>query len=419
MPPAFDRPFAAALALRHCPGLGLRGAAELVRAFGSLTEAANQFRAWPSRGLVPLAVAEAFRSGAWEQDAAAEEREVLALGAPWICLGDAAYPELLTRLPDPPLILYYSGDIRLLGNPAVAVVGARECTNLGLRSAERISTDLSRAGLTVVSGLAVGIDRQAHLGGLSGPGGSIAVLGAGLDRDYPMANADVRLMLEQRGLVLTEYGPGTQPHKGNFPVRNRIIAGLALGVVVAEAAAKSGSLITARLALDLGREVYAVPGPLGQPTFVGCHELIKKGAMLVEGAADILENLRVQLRLSLEERAPAGSEDLRLIPPPAAAPKPVRRTGRGAAKPRHAPPPPPGRPAPQPSADLEPLELDILGLLRRERKQHIDALCQALDKGSGEVGSALLILEMKGLCRQWPGMCYTLFEDEEPYGEPL
>lgn len=416
--PHFDNAFCAALALRHCPGLGARGAAGLVRAFGSILEAANQFRAWPSRGLTPVPVAEAFRSGAWERGARDEERAALALGAPWLCLGDEAYPELLTRLPDPPLLLYYSGDIRLLSNPAVAVVGARECTNLGLRSAERISTDLSRAGITVVSGLAVGIDRQAHLGGLAGPGGSIAVLGAGLDRDYPSANGDVRLMLEQRGLVLTEYGPGTQPHKGNFPVRNRVIAGLALGVVVAEAASKSGSLITARLALDLGREVYAVPGPLGQPTFVGCHDLIKKGALLVESAEDILENLRVQLRLSLEDAGLRGSEEVRLTPPPPVVPKPARRNNRSGAKSRPPAPPPPRRPAPELPADLEPLERAILALLSREQKQHIDALCQALDKGSGEVGSALLILEMKGLCRQWPGMCYTLFEDGEDYGAP-
>ncbi len=415
-----DKEFFACLALRHCPGLGPRRALPLLTHYGSAYAAVQDAENWLRLGLVREAdLARACRAEAWRSGAEEEFRAARSLGLNRLCWGDAAYPESLRQIPDPPLVLYFAGDAGLLRNPAVAVVGARECTNLGLASAERISTGLSAAGLTVVSGLAVGIDRQAHLGGLSGPGSSIAVLGAGLDQDYPPQNADLRKVLEARGLVLSEFAPGAPPRPGNFPVRNRIISGLSLGVVVAEAARKSGSLITARLALEQGREVFAVPGPLGQPAFVGCNDLIRQGACLVDKAENILESLRFALRLSLEDLPPVSPDfrapDLPPARPPQEEPlRPVpRAAGKGKAK---AAPKPRPRPEPRPPEDLPPLERDLLGLLRRDRKAHIDTLCRELDRPSAEVGSALLLLEMKSLVRQWPGMCYTLFEDEEAYG---
>ena len=160
--------------------------------------------------------------------------------------------------------LYVVGDVSLFKNPGVAVVGARECTPMGLEATGRISMQLSKSGITVISGLALGIDRQAHLGGLRGVGSSVAVLGCGLDVDYPQDNRDVRRRLGEKGLVVTEYGPGVRPRPEHFPIRNRLISGLALGVLVAEAAHDSGSLITARLAGEQGREVFALPGPIGQ-----------------------------------------------------------------------------------------------------------------------------------------------------------
>ena len=420
MSTAADKEFFACLALRHCPGLGPRRALPLLTHYGTAYDAVQDAGRWLGLGLLREPdLARSFLAEAWRPEAEEEFRAARTLGLSRLCWGDARYPELLRQIPDPPLVLYYAGDAGLLANPAVAVVGARECTNLGLTSAERISAGLSAAGVTVVSGLAVGIDRQAHLGGLSGPGSSIAVLGAGLDLDYPPQNADVRKVLVERGLVLTEYGPGTPPRPSNFPVRNRIISGLSLGVVVAEAASKSGSLITARLALDQGREVFAVPGPLGQPAFVGCNDLIRQGACLVDKAEDILESLRFALRLSLGDLPPAPP-DFRAPDLPPARPqqeeplrpvRPAKAKGKAkAAKPRQQ------RPGPEIPADLPPLERDLLGLLRRDRKAHIDVLCRELGRGSAEVGSALLLLEMKSLIRQWPGMCYTLFEAEEAYG---
>ncbi|OIO00879.1 MAG: DNA protecting protein DprA, partial [Desulfovibrionaceae bacterium CG1_02_65_16] len=302
-------------------------------------------------------------------------------------------------IPDPPILLYFRGDLSLLKNPAVAVVGARECTLLGLRSAERISADLSRFGVTVVSGLANGIDRQAHQSALGEIGGSIAVLGAGLDIHYPPENEDLRRVLEQRGLVLTEFGPGTRPEARNFPFRNRVISGLSLGVLVAEAAARSGSLITARLAMEQGREVFALPGPLGQPTFAGCHQLIKQGAALVESAEDIVRALRFQFAAELArvpERLPGESDPQEVLRP----------TARGRVvfsapleqKPRRTTEPP---------ANLTNDERALLGALEADGKTHIDTLIQALESDSAAVSRRLLVLEMQGLVRQWPGMYYS------------
>ncbi len=426
MSAAQDKEFFACLALRHSPGLGPRQALPLLEHYGSAFAAVQDAAGWGRLGLLrDPDLLRAFRAEAWRPDAEEEFRAAKALGQARLCWGDADYPETLRGIPDPPLVLYLAGDASLLRNPAVAVVGARECTNLGLTSAERISAGLSALGLTVVSGLAVGIDRQAHLGGLSGLGSSIAVLGAGLDRNYPPQNADLRKVLEERGLVVTEFPPGTPPRPGNFPVRNRLISGLSLGVVVAEAASRSGSLITARLALEQGREVFALPGPLGQPSFVGCHELIRQGACLVDKAEDILESLRFALRLRLEDLRPTPPDFQAPDLPPARSEEPLRpapRKPRGKAKAtaqRTAPAVPAKQAvpaAPEIPADLPPLERDLLGLLRRDRKAHIDTLCRDLGRSSAEVGSALLLLEMKSLVRQWPGMCYTLFEDGEAYG---
>nr|WP_284710886.1 DNA-processing protein DprA [Desulfovibrio aminophilus] len=405
------------MALRHCPGLGPHRIAALLRACGTAYAAVREAASWNARGLAGPKISHAFRHEAWRPGAEAEYRAARAARMERLTWDDPRYPARLRELPDPPALLYYQGDAGLLASPAVAVVGARACTNMGLRAAEIISTGLSRLGVTVVSGLAEGIDRQAHLGGLSGPGSSIAVLGAGLDQDYPPRNADLREVLNKRGLVVTEFGPGVEPRPGHFPVRNRLISGLSLGVVVAEAAAKSGSLITARLALEQGREVFALPGPLGQPTFVGCLDLLKQGAILVETAEDILEALRRPLREALGDLPGPSAEFEPPDLPPARFPealRPVPRPVRAAGRPR--PPLPAVRPAPEPPADLPPLERRLLETLRRERRTHIDELCRLLELGSAEVGSALLLLEMKSLVRQWPGMNYTLFEDEEPYG---
>ncbi len=204
---------------------------------------------------------------------------------------DPDYPELLSHIYDPPGVLYYKGNPAVLQNKNFAIVGARKATHYGLNNAESIARDLSRAGLCIVSGMARGIDAAAHRGALSGSGATTAVLGCGVDVVYPRENRKLMDEIIEKGIVLSEFPPGTSPIAGNFPQRNRIIAGMSEGIMVVEAAEKSGSLITADFALEQGREVFAVPGQVTNPLNRGAHRLIKQGARLVESAVDILEEL--------------------------------------------------------------------------------------------------------------------------------
>jgi DNA processing protein len=210
-----------------------------------------------------------------------------------IALGDPRYPKLLLEAADPPLLLYAQGRVDLLQAAAIAVVGSRNPTPQGTENARAFSAHLSQAGLTVVSGMALGIDTAAHHGALEGPAGTIAVVGTGLDRVYPSRNLKLAHRIASNGLMLSEYRLGTPPLAAHFPPRNRIIAGLARGTLVVEAALQSGSLITARLASEAGRDVFAIPGSIHSPQSRGCHALIKQGAKLVETAQDILEELRL------------------------------------------------------------------------------------------------------------------------------
>ncbi|MDK2778225.1 MAG: DNA-processing protein DprA [Pseudomonadota bacterium] len=211
--------------------------------------------------------------------------------------GIAPYPEALASLRDAPLFLYYHGDLQALQQPMIAMVGSRNPTPYGLEWAQTTAAELAAAGLTVVSGLALGVDGAAHHGAVRG-GRTIAVLGSGPDVIYPQRHLGLAQMVMQSGLLLAEFPPGTQPQPAHFPSRNRIISGMSLGVVVVEAALKSGSLITARLAAEQGREVFALPGAVTNPLSHGCHQLIRDGACLVQSAADILTELALQ---------PAGS----------------------------------------------------------------------------------------------------------------
>lgn len=210
-----------------------------------------------------------------------------------LTLADAAYPQQLLQIADPPTLLYVHGDPALLGRPAIAVVGSRNATAQGLANAERFAAALSDAGLTVISGLALGIDAAAHRGALRGKGSTIAVLGTGIDIQYPSRNRALHEAIATNGALVSEFAPGTPPAASNFPRRNRIISGLARGVLVVEAALPSGSLITARLAGEQGRELYAIPGSIHSPLSKGCHALIKEGAKLVESAQDVLEELHL------------------------------------------------------------------------------------------------------------------------------
>ena len=213
-------------------------------------------------------------------------------------LADEDYPKNLLEIADPPAVLYCKGRRSLLNQPGLGVVGSRNATPQGVRDAEAFSRALSDAGLTIISGLALGIDTAAHRGGLAGAGSSIAIIGTGLDRIYPARNKALAHQLAETGLIVSEFALGTPPLPGHFPRRNRLISGVSRGVLVVEAAPDSGSLITARVATEQGREVFAIPGSIHSPLARGCHALIKQGAKLVESAADILDELAWQQRLT-------------------------------------------------------------------------------------------------------------------------
>jgi DNA processing protein len=400
----------ACLRLRNTPGLGPRTWKRIFDRYPSAAAALADVRAFGAQGLCDDAVAGALARGLSTPAARREMEAAAARGLLPIPYFHAAYPARLRELPDPPAVLYVVGDARLLGGPSVAMVGARQCSRYGFAAAFDIAAGLAASGITVVSGLAFGIDRQAHLGGLTGPGRSVAVCGTGLDLVYPDANMDVWRALAEDGAVVSEFAPGTPPQAQNFPIRNRVIAGLSLGVMVVEAASRSGSLITARLALEQGREVFALPGPVNLPTYAGCHALLAQGARLVQTADDIVAALARELAAYVD--APRPAPPVRPAPTGSRA-VPAARTGERARpagpKVRPAAPAAPGkRPDPAPLPDgLSDLEAAIAGLLGDGSKRHIDALATALGAASGAVSQALVLLEMKGLVRKWPGMYYT------------
>jgi DNA processing protein len=221
-----------------------------------------------------------------------------------IPLTDPAFPPPLRELADAPVALYVRGDAALLASPQLAMVGSRNPSTEGRHNAEAFSEYLAGCGLTITSGMALGIDAASHRGALKGGGRTVAVWGTGLDKPYPPAHRELAEEIADKGLLVSEFPPGTPPLPGHFPRRNRLISGLSLGTLVVEAASRSGSLITARLAGEQGREVFAIPGSIHNPMSRGCHRLIRDGAKLVESAGDILEELAPLLKLeSTQARA--------------------------------------------------------------------------------------------------------------------
>ncbi|WP_295761450.1 DNA-processing protein DprA [Undibacterium sp.] len=283
------------LRLEQTAGVGLDTARKLLAAFGlpaqifqashaALTQVVSERVALallnPNSAGLEIQIE---RTRAWCQQA----------GNQVLTLIDAEYPPALLEIPDPPILIYVKGRSALLTAPSIAVVGSRNATAQGLSHAEKFSESLSHAGLTISSGLAAGIDAAAHQGGLRGIGSTIAVIGTGADIVYPARNRNLAHLIANEGCIISEYALGMPALAANFPRRNRLISGLAKGVLVIEAAAQSGSLITARMAAEQGRDVFAIPGSIHSPLSKGCHQLIKQGAKLVDAAQDILDELRV------------------------------------------------------------------------------------------------------------------------------
>ena len=321
-PDALPKPDRSELAdwlhLLGTPGIGRTVARRLLSIFGS----PGAVRDAPSDALAsqigkPLAAALRTRApdlpervaATWDWLHAAPNRHILTI--------DQAghYPRGWLDSSDPPLLVHAEGDLSLLQRPALAIVGTRHPTPDGLAHARGFAAVASEAGLTVVSGLAIGVDGAAHEGALTGPGSTIAVLGSGLDRIYPRSHLDLAHRIAQQGLLISEMPMGTAPLPAHFPQRNRLIATLALGTLVVEAAVRSGSLLTARLSVEAGREVFAVPGSIHNPQARGCHALIRQGAKLVESLEDVLEELHLAAPATAPREVSANVElPLALLP---------------------------------------------------------------------------------------------------------
>lgn len=285
----------ATLALRHCPGLGVRSQLRLLSTFGTAFNAFEAYKQWDKLGINERIIHEMNRES-WRTRALDEWKKVAKLSARFVLWSDEFYPKQLRNLPDAPILIYLRGDISLFKSPGIALIGSRISSPHGLEVAAYLAKSLSACGIVVISGMANGIDSNAHKFALQEVGKSIGVLGTGIDIQYPSSNKYLFQQMAQEGLLLSEFAPGTPPYANNFPIRNRIISGLSIGVVVVEAARKSGSLITAKYALEQNRDVFAVPGPAMDKHCVGCQDLVRQGARAVFSVDDILKDLSETLK---------------------------------------------------------------------------------------------------------------------------
>ncbi len=289
-----------------------------------------------------------------------------------VTIHDRGYPERLKQIHDPPPLLFLKGELLAEDHQSIAIVGSRHCSEYGRTVAHQISQELALRGFTIISGLARGIDAAAHEGALKAGGRTLGILGCGVDVAYPPEHDRLKETISRQGAIISEFSMGTAPEPKNFPKRNRIISGMSLGVIVVEASQQSGALITAACALEQGREVFAVPGPVGSKTSVGTHRLIKQGAKLVESVEDVLEELQGSI----------GTSMLRV---------PVTSTSAG----------------PVQSLHLDPEEREIYHLLSHE-PQHIDTLTVQARLSTSKIAGLLLQLELKGAIKQLAGHRYVI-----------
>jgi len=370
----------ACLALSKASSLGCKTWQKILEVFRTPAHALANSSQWSEMGLVNSSQAKKILSGQWEPEARQEFERIQSGLEKVLIWSDPEYPEHLRHIAGPPILLYYAGDISLIKSPCLAVVGSRNSSAYGREMTSRICRELSGKGITIVSGFAEGIDREAHRAALAGPGSTVAVLGTGIDLIYPAINQDLWKHIRDQGLILTEFPRGTRPEAHNFPYRNRIISGLSLGVVVMQAEIKSGSMLTAGYALDQNREVFALPGQVNIDNFTGCNHLIRQGAMLIRTAQDILEALQPGLKNHLQQE--------KKNEPSATAP---------------AKPDIPG--------DLNSEENAVAGELLNRDRTHIDDLSQCLDLSPSRINRILVNLEIRGIVRREPGMYYKLVQN--------
>jgi len=361
------------LALHLIPGLGPRRSVPLVEKFRSPQAVFRASRSELAAMGLPSSVVSTISSGVTFEEAVQQVEEMRRHEVDLVPLLDPRYPELLRQIPDPPLVLYVKGNVELLQGPSIGVVGTRRPTPYGMAATERLAADLAGTGLVITSGMARGIDTAAHKGALSVAGKTIAVFGSGIDHIYPAENRKLSEEISRRGMLVTEFPMGTPGHPQNFPIRNRILSGLGFGVLVVEGAQYSGSAITAQMALEQGRDVFAVPGNITSKMSWAPNLLIKQGASLVQAAEDVLVQLHPDVRRKLAVLDRPSEKDI---------------TGDL-------------RNALGPLADLGSA---ILGILTVESATHIDYLLERLDEwASSEVVATLFQLQMLGVVRELAG----------------
>jgi DNA processing protein len=362
------------LALTRIDGLGVRGCHKLIEHFGSPQAAYMASLTELESCGVPARVAQAIFAQAALKDAERDVEKISKADCAAIAYDSDEYPPLLKQIPDAPLLLYVRGDVSVLSRYAVAMVGSRRPSAYGSSVAHRLAHDLAERQLVVTSGLARGVDSASHRGALEAKGKTVAVLGSGIDVIYPRENKKLADDIAQSGALVSEFPLGTGPTPQNFPIRNRIISGLSLGVVVVEAAEYSGSLITARLALEQNREVYAVPGNVTSAQSFGPNHLIKQGAKLVDQWMDVVEEFPAEVRIQLLppaetiETQPIGVQSATLF-----------------------------------EASLTPDQKAVFETLRADKASFVDEIVGAAKIPHPRVLGTLLELEMNGLIRQLPG----------------
>jgi DNA processing protein len=362
------------LALTRVEGLGVRGAHRLIEHLGS-PRAAYMASLTELEGCgIPAHVAQAIFAQSGLKDAEKEMEAAAKAQCQLFAYDNPDYPPLLRQIADPPLVLYVRGDVRVLSQHALAIVGTRRPSAYGSQVTHRLARDLAERQLVIVSGLARGIDSCAHRGALEGRGKTVAVQGRGMDAIYPSENRKLAEKIVENGAIISEFPIGTGPTPENFPIRNRIISGLSLGVVVVEAAEYSGSLITARLALEQNREVFAVPGNITTAQSFGPNQLIKQGAKLVDQWVDVIEEFPAEIRKQL-------------LPPLEASEGKPETAETGALF----------------DQSLSPDQKAVFDVLRADEAMFVDSIFGSVGLPPQRILQALLELEMTGLIRQLPG----------------